>query len=52
MLWIIIILIVLCLLDIIPLRKWYHIGKARFYGKWLHVKLKIIKLLEDWDLLE
>lgn len=51
MLWVIVALLIICWLDIIPIRKWYHIKKAQFYTKWLYIKLKIIKLLEDWNML-
>ena len=53
MFWLIAIVIaaVLCWLGVIPLRKWYYLLKNKLYGKWLHIKLLLIKLLNDLGLL-
>ena len=31
-------------LDIIPLRRWYHVFKARVYGNWTRLKIYMVSV--------
>ena len=41
-----VIIVALCWLGVIPLRKWIYQLKAKYYGEYTRKKLKIIKFLE------